>query len=231
MRVRVRVRVRPAVKKKRYPPTNGSEIIFDDQPWRSIGKGSNNCYAYAVNDFDLYRTQKSTPGNSTRINNSKLPPYETPLGLKKRILLDNPGKIYSTRAMCKCRPNFYKMMMFVAMDGKSFGDFHFYKQHSEVRYRVQPGDTYTKIAKFFSVPVSRVREAGPLVIDRKIQFKADCFSHKQGYGTGPLLTDARGKPILDARYANKNYGFLNYKIYGGSFCVKNKGVKVGNTYA
>jgi hypothetical protein len=228
----MRVRVRPpAVKKKKYPPTNGSEIIFDDQPWRSIGKGSNNCYAYAVNDFNLYRTQKSTPGNSTRMNNSKLPPYETPLGLKKRILLDNPGKIYSTGAMCKCRPKFYKMMMFVAMDGKSFGDFHFYKQHSEVRYRVQPGDTYTKIAKFFAVPVSRVRDAGPLVIDRKIQFKANCFSHKQGYGTGPLLTDAKGKPIRDARYANKNYGFLNYKIYGGSFCVKNKGVQVGNTYA
>ena len=219
------------VRRKKYPPTNGSEIIFDDQPWRSIGKGSNNCYAYAVNDFDLYRTQKSTPGNSMRINNSKLPPYETPAGLKKRILLDNPRKIYSTGACTKCKPNFYKMMMFVAMDGKSFGDFHFYKQHSEVRYRVQPGDTYAKIAKFFAVPVSRVREAGPLVIDRKIQFKADCFSHKQGYGTGPLLVDAKGKPIRDARYASKDYGFLNYTIYGGSFCVKNKGIKVGNTYS
>lgn len=219
------------VPKKKYPPTNGSEIIFDDQPWRSLGKGSNNCYAYAVNDFDLFRIQKSTPGNTTRLNNSKLPAYSTAAGLKKRILLDNPKKIYATGACTKCRPDFYKMMMFVAMDGKTFGDFHFYKQHSEVRYRVQPGDTYTKIAKFFDVPVSRVRAAGPLVVDRKIQFKADCFSHKQGYGTGPLLVDAKGKPIRDARTADKNYGFLNYKIYGGSFCVKNKGVKVGNTYS
>ena len=40
--------------KRRSPPTNGSEIIFDDQPWASLGKRSNNCYAYAVNDFDLF---------------------------------------------------------------------------------------------------------------------------------------------------------------------------------
>jgi len=222
---------RKPVRKPRLLPISGSEIVFDDQPWRSLGKGSNNCYAYAVNDFDLFRIQKSTPGDTTKVNNSKLPPYYTPIGLKKRILLDNPGKIYSTCATSKCKPQFYKMMMFVAMDGKSFGDFHFYKQHGEVRYRVQPGDTYTKIARFFSVPVSTVRSAGPLTVDKKIQFKANCFSHKQGYGTGPLLVDAKGNSIRDPRSANKDYGFLNYKLYAGSFCVKNKGVKVGNTYA
>jgi hypothetical protein len=219
------------LKRQKGPPTNGYEIIYDDQPWLSLGKNSNNCYAYAVNDFDMFRIQKSTPGNTAKTPNSKLPPYYTREGLKKRMLLDNPGKIYETKACTKCKPGFYKIMMFMAMNGKEFGDFHFYKQHSEVRYRVQPGDTYTKIARFFAVPVARVKEAGPLVVDKKIQFKADFFSHKQGYGTGPLLTDAKGKPIRDARKANKNYGFMNYKIYDGSFCVKNKGVKVGNTYA
>ena len=220
-------------KKVCVPPTNGSEIIYDDQPWLSLGKGSNNCYAYAVNDFDLFRIQKSTPGNITLRNNNRLPPYYTVAGLSKRMLLDNPGKIYKTKACTKCKPNFYKIMMFIAKTNNSpegFGDFHFYKQHSEVRYRVKAGDTYTKIAKFFAIPVARVKAAGPLVINKKLHFKADCFSHKQGYGTGPLLVDAKGLPIRDARLADKNYGFLNYKTYGGSFCVKNRGVNVGKTY-
>ena len=43
--------------------------------------------------------------------------------------------------------------------------------------------------------------------------------------------DAKGKPIRDARLADKNYGYLNYNTYGGSFCVKNRGIKVGNTYS
>ena len=220
--------------KRRSPPTNGSEIIFDDQPWASLGKRSNNCYAYAVNDFDLFRIQKSTPGDTTRKNNSNLPPYYTTTGLTKRILMDNPHKLYKTSACTKCKTDYYKMMMFIAKTGNTpmdFGDFHFYKQHSEVRYRVKDGDTYTKIAKFFAVPISVVRAAGPLIVGKKIQFKADCFSHKQGWGTGPLLVDAKNKPIRDARLADKNYGFLDYKTYAGSFCVKNSGVKVGKTFA
>jgi LysM repeat protein len=224
------------LKRRKAPPTNGYEIIYDDQPWLSLGKNSNNCYAYAVNDFDFFRIQKSTPGDTTGKNNNHLPPYYTPAGLRKRILMDNPKKVYSAGACEKCKPKFYKMMMFIARRGKTkytFDDFHFYKQHSEVRYRVQPGDTLTKIARFFAVPVSRVSAAaaGRLVPGTKIQFKADCFSHKQGYGGGPLLVDAKGKPIRDARCADKNYGYLNYSTYGGSFCVKNRGIKVGNTYS
>ena len=224
------------LKRRKAPPTNGYEIIYDDQPWLSLGKNSNNCYAYAVNDFDFFRIQKSTPGDTTGKNNNHLPPYYTPAGLRKRILMDNPKKVYSAGACEKCKPKFYKMMMFIARRGKTkytFDDFHFYKQHSEVRYRVQVGDTLTKIARFFAVPVSRVSAAaaGKLVPGTKIQFKADCFSHKQGYGGGPLLIDAKGKPIRDARLADKNYGYLNYSTYGGSFCVKNRGIKVGNTYS
>lgn len=221
----------PVIKKL---PTNGSEIVFSLQPWVSVGKKSNNCYAYAVNDFELYRIQKSTPGDRTKRNNSRLPPYSTVSGLSKRMLLDNPKKIYKTRACTKCRKNFYKIMMFTSLDNGipgTFGDFHYYKQHSEVQYRVKPGDTYVKIAKFFGVPVKRVQAAGKIVPGKTLQFKANCWSHKQGWGTGPLLKDASGKPIRDPRFADKKYPGLNYNIYGGSFCVKNKGVDVGKTHA
>ncbi len=84
---------------------------------------------------------------------------------------------------------------------------------------------------FFGVPVKRVQAAGKIVPGKTLQFKANCWSHKQGYGTGPLLKDASGKPIRDPRLADKKYPGLNYNIYGGSFCVKNKGVDVGKTHA
>ena len=211
-------------------PVSNSEITFSLQPWVSIGKMSNNCYAYAVNDFDFFRVQKSTPGNQSKKNNSQLQNYESVNVLSKRMLLDNPRKIYKTTACTKCRPNFYKIMMFTAMNGKEFGDFHYYKQHSEVQYRVKPGDTYLKISKFFDVPIDRVKKSGELKVDKTLQFKANCWSHKRGWGTGPLLVDAKGKPIRDPRKASKAYPGLDYNTYGGSFCVKNKGIHVGKTY-
>jgi len=43
--------------------------------------------------------------------------------------------------------------------------------------------------------------------------------------------DASGKLIKDPRKADRSYGDLNYKEYGGSFCVKNCGIQVGKTYS
>lgn len=215
-------------------PTSGSEIPFSLQPWVSLGRTANNCYAYAVNDFDFYRPQKSAPGDSMRLkNNRRLPNFETVKGLQRRMLLDNPRKIYKTTACKKCRPNFYKIMMFAAIQGREFGDFHYYKQHSEANYYVRPGDTVRKLAKFFDVPVERIQKAAggkQLVPGKTIRFKANFWSHKRGWGTGPLLKDARGNPIRDPRKANKNYPGLNYSTYGGAFCVKDKGIHVGKTY-
>ena len=215
-------------------PTSGSEIPFSLQPWISIGRQSNNCYAYAVNDFDFFRVQKSTPGDQSHVRNNRLPSYDTVKGLRKRMLLDNPKKIYASRTCTKCRKGFYKIMMFAAIQGREFGDFHYYKQHSAVEYRVMPGDTIPKVARFFAVPVSRVRTAAggrPLKVGSTIKFRANFWSHKRGWGTGPLLKDAAGKPIRNPLSANRSYPGLNYSTYGGSFCVKNKGIHVGKTYA
>jgi hypothetical protein len=185
-----------------------------------------------VNDFDFYRVQKSGPGNRMKNVKRKLPNYETVKGLQARMLLDNKRKIYKSTACTKCKPNFYKIMMFVAMDGKSFGDFHYYKHHSEAQYYVRRGDTHSSLAKFFDVPIERIIKAsgGKLVPGETITFKANFWSHKRGWGTGPLLKDASGNPIRDPRKADRKYPGLNYSIYGGSFCVKNKGIHVGKTY-
>ena len=43
-------------------PLSGSEKMFTNRRWGSKqGIGNNNCYAYAINDFEAYRWQKSIP--------------------------------------------------------------------------------------------------------------------------------------------------------------------------
>jgi LysM repeat protein len=122
-------------------------------------------------------------------------------------------------------------MLFVSpVEGHN--DFHWYKQHSVVTYKVKTGDTQTSIAKYFKVPVSRIKgalTADGLVPGRTIKFKSNLWSHKRGWGNGPLLTDSKGKVIFNPLTANKNYGGLNYKSFCHAFCVQMRGVKVGKT--
>jgi len=86
------------------------------------------------------------------------------------------------------------------------------------------------VAKFFNVPESRIKRAGTFKLGKRIVFRANVFSHKRGWATGPLLTDAKGKAIIDPRKASRDYPGLNYEKYCSSFCVKNTGIKVGKTH-
>ena len=219
-------------------PLSGSEVPYDWAPWGQSLIHKTNCYAYALSSRAEYKN-KSVPGN-----HAGLPPFfsnfKTCKGLAKRVVGDNPKKVYKARATQECRKGFYKIMMFVApkndyMD--TTGDFHFYKQHGLIHHKVKRGETYASIASFFKIPVNRVKNAGTrfddnkfrvlkrLYVGKTIRFKVNCFSHKQGWATGPLLYDADGKMITDPRRANRNYGY-KYTKYCCSFCVKNKGVDV-----
>ena len=213
-------------------PLSGSEPVFTEKKWGTKkGIRSNNCYDYAFNDFSNFRTQKSSPGNRTGMRNNNYGPIKACGVLPTGVTTNNPSGVYRVRAEVKCRPGFYKAMMFVSPSkGNMFnsgGDFHFYKQHGKVEYRPKKTDTYTSIAKFFDVPISRVKKAGPLVVGKLMKFKANIFSHKRGWATGPLLVDSKGKSIKDPRYAGRTYDGLDYKMYCSSFCVKNKGVVIG----
>jgi LysM repeat protein len=218
--------------KKKQPPVNGSEIIFQLEPWQTKGRRSNNCYAYAVNDYESFRFQKSVPGASVGRNGFHT--YTHCKGLADRVIADNPRKVYKAKAMSKCRPGFYKIMMVVAPTnkyGNRTGDFHFYKQHSKLEHIVKKGDTAASIARQYKVPYSRVLKAvgdKGLKPGRKIRFAVNLFSHKQGWATGPLLKDSCGKLIKDPRWACRKYGY-NYSKYCSSFCVKNKGINVGQS--
>jgi len=207
-------------------PLSGGEQKFKYNPWLSKGVRSNNCYAYAVGDYKNHRLQKSVPGNRSGMSN-KYHSYTHCKGLSRRVLSDNPGKIYKCNPDTKCKPGYYKIMMVVAPYYKGIGgDFHFYKQHGQVQYRIKDGDTYSSISKAFRVPVGRIRSCGPLKNSKMIRFKTNVFSHKMGWGTGPLLRDACGKIIIDPRKACRKYT-LNYSRFCSAFCVKNIGVKAG----
>jgi hypothetical protein len=215
-------------KNKKLLPLSGSERVFRLEPWLTKGKRSNNCYAYAMNDYRAYRQQKSVIGDRSGL--SKLPhTYTHCKDLARRLISDNPKKVYKAKATSKCKPGYYKIMMVVAPNnkyGNHRGDFHFYKQHGEVSYKIKATDTYASVARFFGVPYSRVRSSGPLIPGRRLRFKANTWSHKQGWATGPLLTDACGKSIKDPRKSCRKYGY-DYSKYCNSFCVKNRGIKVG----
>jgi hypothetical protein len=215
-------------------PLSGSESKYTQRLWgRTVGVGNNNCYAYAVGDYEKMRLQKSIPGERAGIRNLSHT-YTNCKGLPQRVIADNPKKVYSAKATEKCKRDHFKVMMFVAPGNQRNyfrqGDFHFYKQHGAVEYKVKKGNTYENIAKFFKVPVSRVKKAGKLIPGKLLKFKANVFSHKRGWATGPLLVDAKGKSIQDPRSASRDYPGLNYKKYCSSFCVKNSGIKVGHTH-
>ncbi len=215
-------------------PLSGSEHEFKHAPWVKVIM-SNNCYAYAFHDLRKWRPHKSVPGvRSTGVLNSD---YTHCKGISQKIVDDNPGKVKVVRYNKKCPPGYYKVMMVVAPKdkyGNPGGDFHFYKQHGIVNYRIRNGDTLENMSKFFKVP-KRVLEAaatkvGGFAIGKTLRFVCNCFSHKMGWATGPLLVDSKGLLIKDPRKAGRAYG-LNYSKYCDSYCVKNKGIKVGSRLA
>lgn len=207
-------------------PANGYEEIFGDPKWDTErGVRSNNCYSYAMGDYLPYRRNKAVVGDLAGYDHDIR--YDSCEPLKKRILRDNPGRIYEEQPEVPCKDGFYKIMMFVSTqtkNGRDYGDFHFYKQHRDVVYTVQPGDTIESIASFFGISQKIVRDAllgsSTLKAGQELFLKgANVFSHKLGWATGALLRDSCGKRIDDPRKACRAYG-LTYDAYCGSYCVR-----------
>ena len=216
--------------KNKELPLSGSEKKFTTRLWGSKkGIGNNNCYAYAVNDPEAFRWQKSIPGDRSGLSNG-YHNYTHCKGLPNRVISDNPKKVYKVNPIMRCKKGFFKIMMFTSPQG----DFHFYKQHGVCEYKIQPGDTMKKIADFFKIPPSRIQMAakkvGGFKEGKRIVFKVNHWSHKRGWATGPLLTDAKTKMIKDPRKSARNYPGLNYSNFCSAFCVKDRGIKVGKTH-
>lgn len=213
-------------------PTSGYEVVYGVNPkWDKLkGVRNNNCYSYAMNDYKPYRRHKAVVGDlagyKTDIAYDTCPPVE------ERLLKDNPGRVYKEEPAKPCKEGFYKVMMFVASERRNsgVGDFHFYKQHRDVLYSIQPKDTVDSIATFFGIPKEKVVQANggktTLRPGNKIMLShVNIFSHKLGWATTPLLVDSCKNVIKDPRVACRQHSVLKYDRYCGSYCVKAHRVK------
>jgi hypothetical protein len=62
---------------------------------------------------------------------------------------------------------------------------------------------------------------GTLKPGRVMTIPVKLWTHKQGFGGGPVIVDASGKTITDPRKANRNYGNgLNYTKFCSAYAVK-----------
>lgn len=198
---------------------SGSEPTYSDLIYGTPrGIENNNCYAWAI---DAYRDSggiKLQPGNLSRQSsneNASSCPF-----LRDRALDDNRKRgIYPAQPETRCRKGFYKIMAFIDKGV----DYHWYKQHRNLLYRVTDGETLRTIARDLGVPQRNVVSPTPAPGKGDIVYVRDAgvFSHKQGLATGPLLRDAKGKTIPDPRRANRNYGSFNYRTFCGAMCLRN----------
>jgi hypothetical protein len=102
----------------------------------------NNCYAYALDDWDPKRTTKPQPGE--RSGTPIIPTEDfTCAKLQRNILADYPGTVFlpenpaAESAQCPC--DHYKV--FMALDPTPGNkDYHFWRQDSTGNWSHKPGD-------------------------------------------------------------------------------------------
>ena len=212
---------------------SGSEPVYTPRLWNTRkGKGNNNCYSYAMNNFSADRPVKAVPGDRSGYNHDL--DYKTCKNIQQRLLNDNPDSIYPEKPGNACIQGFSKIMMFVGErdTNAAYGDFHFYKHHKDIDYEVQPIDTIESISRFFQTTMETVMKANGNRADLKpgkvLKLKNfttkeghTLWSHKLGWATGALLTDACGKVITDPRQSCRKFSTIDYTKYCGTYCIRN----------
>ena len=237
---------------KRTHGLSGSETLFFPWPW-THGIGSNNCYAYSMNDFRRYRKFKSTPGDKRNDTEPNLT-YKTCGRLPQRVLDDNPKNVYikhrvgenNKKYYSSCKSGYYKVVLVVAPPvGKSRGDFHFLKHNKGIQHIVLKTDlrrprghpkrktrreyAIHNIAKLYGLPKRLIRKSIPKVdppVGMVFKIPYNMWSHKLGWATIPMYRDSSGRVIVDPRKADLNFS-SNYSKYCSTFCVRTNKVRVG----
>lgn len=200
-------------------PLSGSEDVFSDAVYGSArGKGNNNCYAWAMDEYRNSGDDKLQPGNMSAAPRTMS--LRSCADMRARALADarRRGGGYAVDPDTACKRGYYKIMGF--LDPGT--DHHWYKQHRHALVSLD-GAAASTVAKALGVSPKQVyAPASPasavLVRD------ANLWSHKQGFATGPLLRDACGKAIKDPRAACRSYGRgeLNYTQFCGAVCIKSR---------
>ncbi len=200
-----------------------SETYSDILYGNPVGTKENNCYAYALDHYRNSGGRKLQPGDlagmKTDVDLSECSE------LIQRALADAKAMgwdlQYAGGSLDQCPSGYYKIVAVLAPNN----DFHWYRHHKDLLYRVKRSRTADDIAAEFHVPLAAVSSpsgkhanTGDLVLIRN----ANVWSHKQGFSpAGPLLRDACGNIIKDPTKACRNYGSgLNYTQVCGAFCLK-----------
>jgi len=208
------------------PPINGTEPVFSLLPYGSDeGIMNNNCYAYSRHHYKKSGHQKLQPGDLIYGNRNLPTDLTSCKDLVQKVLHDAPEKTYLVPMNKPCKNGFWKAFAVLDKDV----DYHFYLQHNDVQYEAKKGDTPASIARRLKLPVETIQplpsrkktyREGEIVLIKN----AGLWSHKRGLMSGPLLVDAKNKPIHDPRRASRDYGDLNYDIPCTSFCFKPLGI-------
>ena len=231
---------------------SGSETYFFPWPW-THGIGSNNCYAYSMNDFRRYRKWKSTPGDKRNDTDPSFN-YASCGRLPERTLKDNPKNMYihhsskmsNSNYYKPCKRGYYKVILLVAppKKGQNRGDFHFVKHNKGIQHIILKTDmkkpvgsrlvskreiVIHNVAKLYGISKKLVRKYLPMVdpVEGLIfTIPLNMWSQKLGWATMPMFRDASGKLITDPRKSDMNFQ-QNYKKYCTTFCVKKNKPRVG----
>ena len=195
---------------KNNMPLSGSEETFSEDTYGTTkGRLGNNCYQWAIDAYSDRKNFKLQPGQIAGIDTDI--DLSDCRDLKRRVLADLKGDIYSANADKPCRKGFYKIMNVLAKNS----DYHWYKQNRDVLVRTDRHSA-EDIARTFRVPVANVAMGR----SHALVLGADVWSHKQGNATGPLLKDACGKIIKDPRKACRDYPVYKYDTFCGAYCVR-----------
>lgn len=209
-------------------PTTGSEPLFTEKFYGTpTGIASYNCYAYALNRHKGVVGHKLQPGELVQQSSNHVS-TSCPF-LNRRVMDDNRRRgIQMIDPNKRCPAGTYKIM---AVQSTNQPDFHFFRQNGNMIYRMRPGDTLKTVARDFKVPLSAIASPVPKPAPGDLVFVKDTgmWSHKRGLSTGPLLRDARRRPITDPRKSNFNYGDLNYNRFCGAMCIRALGTNATPT--
>jgi hypothetical protein len=209
-------------------PTSGSEVVFSDNVYGSPHAiGDNNCWAYAIdhlrNSSRPPTGRKLQPGELSIRGNSDVN-LSSCKDIRNKVARDLGDDAYEEAPERPCRKGYYKIFSVVSPNQ----DFHFYKHHRHILYRVKRERSLEDLAKEFDVDLSNIvapngPKKGVKEGDVVMIKNANVFSHKQGFSRdGPILRDSCGKIIKDPRKACRTYGSLDYSQVCGSHCVRNK---------
>lgn len=204
------------------PNNNNPANTFTNLVYGSAqGTRNNNCYAWAIRHYRESGNNKLQPGDLSGTSGGDM----TCKNLTRQALADaaKEGKKMKKVGFLhgKCDKSKYGVMLFLD-PGR---DYHWYRQHRHVLYRVKTPTSVKALAKRFRVKQKDIRApdaapggditSGTLVLIRN----AWVWSHKRGLSNeGPVLVDSNGELIFDPKKAARDYGSLNYTTFCASFC-------------